>query len=491
MRDLLGRLGKQLLVYGGGGAALQLVGLITLPVYARIFDPAQYGMLEVATLGFTVLLLAVDFGMTSAAQRSYYDYEDHQIHERRATLATALGNMVAQGLVVTLVLVAFASPLSRALFGTTEQADLVRIVGVTVPVATLALYLREVMRMYFHAWHYVVSALLGAMGTAAGGIVAVTVLDAGISGVLLGVLIGNGLAALYGLVFAGRDVLGRFSRPELGRMLRYALPLVPAGFGMWGLSFLDRVMLSRLGGFSDTGQYSIGSRYSGVMMFCVATFMTAYIPFTLSLWREDLEAERLVRSRVLTYVVLALVTIGLTMSLFARELTMIIAPKFDRAYIVVGTLCVGVVLYGSASIASLGISLSRRTLYFGAYTAVATGVNIGLNFLLIPAWGMIGAATATTAAYGLLAILYYRKAQQLEHTPYLASRALTALLVGCPLMGIGAVPIEPIGLAIVVKLAVLGVFALIVWRRRVIDEEELQALRGLARHAAVRTRRVV
>ena len=90
MRALFGRLGRQTIVYGIGGSALQVVGLITLPVYARVFLPAQFGVLEVASVGFAALLVLVDTGMSTAAQRSFYDYTDEQDHERRSALLTAL-----------------------------------------------------------------------------------------------------------------------------------------------------------------------------------------------------------------------------------------------------------------------------------------------------------------------------------------------------------------------------------------------------------------
>ncbi len=481
MRDRFYELGKHMLVYGIGGAALQGISLITLPIYARIFSPDQYGVLEVASIGFAALLLMVDSGMSSAALRSYYDYSDDQVRERRSALSTALIVMLGLGLAIAALMFTFDAQISQALFDTPHRADLVRIVGATVPIATLGGYLREVMRLRFQAWRYVTSTLLGAVGTVVGGILAVTVFDAGISGALLGILIGYGVAALYGLVFAGRDVVGRFSRPELGRMLRYGAPLVPAAFAMWGLSFLDRVMLSKLGGFDQTGQYAIGSRYAMVLTFCFGTFMTAYVPFMFSLWGEDREAELHVRGRVLTYAVLMLVTVGLMLSLFARELTSVIAPQFNRAYLVVGMLSTGIVLYGVAMIASSGIALVRKTRYFVPYTLAATALNLGLNFVLIPTWGMLGAATSTTAAYGLLAALYYRKGQQTYRTPYLGRRALTSILVGCPLMALGALPIEPEALALTVKLLAMTTFALTVWRRRVIDGEEVRALFDLIR----------
>jgi O-antigen/teichoic acid export membrane protein len=302
----------------------------------------------------------------------------------------------------------------------------------------------------------------------------------------LGILIGNGVAALYGLAIGARDVAGRFSPVELRRMFHYGAPLIPAAAAMWGLTFLDRVMLSQLGSFSDTGEYAVGSRYATLLMFGITTFMTAYGPFLLSLWQEDVETERQVRARVLTYMTLALVAGGLVFSLFAKEITTVIAPGYDKAYLVVGVLAAGVAFYSVASIAASGISLARQTKYVGAYTVVAAALNIGLNFLLIPSWGMLGAATATAAAYGLLAILYYRKAQQLYPTPYLLKRVLTALLVGCPLMAVGAISIRPLSLAIAVKLATIGLFAVAVWWRKLIDEDELRAFIELIRQLRLR-----
>ena len=255
-------------------------------------------------------------------------------------------------------------------------------------------------------------------------------------------------------------------------MVHYGGPLIPASFALWGLAFLDRIMLSQLGSFSETGQYGVGSRYATLLMFSLATFMTAYVPFMLALWRESAESERQLRGRLLAYVTLALVSGGLLLSLFARELTTVIAPGYDRAYLVVGVLSTGVVLFAIANIASSGIALARRTKYIAAYTVIATLLNVALNLLLIPAWGMIGAATATAAAYALLAVLYYRKAQQLYPTPFLTRRALTALLVGCPLMAIGALPIEPEGLAVAMKLLTIALFALAIWRLRLLDDEE-------------------
>ena len=58
--------------------------MLTLPVFARALDSAEYGALELYTVGIAVAIVFVDAGMSAAAQRSFYDYRDEQLTDRRA-----------------------------------------------------------------------------------------------------------------------------------------------------------------------------------------------------------------------------------------------------------------------------------------------------------------------------------------------------------------------------------------------------------------------
>ena len=102
--------------------------------------------------------------MTSGAQRSYYDYDDNQEAERRATLFTGLLATMTVALAFVVVLLALAVPISNWAFGTASHASLVRLVGITLPLGTLGAYAREAMRLKFRAWRYTISALLGFRG---------------------------------------------------------------------------------------------------------------------------------------------------------------------------------------------------------------------------------------------------------------------------------------------------------------------------------------
>jgi O-antigen/teichoic acid export membrane protein len=483
VRARLLTLGRQTFVYGIAGAASQAVGIVTLPVFARTFSPAQYGVLEIATVGYAALLVLADTGLTSGAQRSYYDYDDHQEAERRATLFTGLVATMTVALTFAVVLLALAVPISNWTFGTASHASLVRLVGITIPLGTLGAYSREAMRLKFRAWRYTISALLGSAGAAIIAVVAVVGFDSGVAGVLVGTLIGSALAAAYGFVVSRRDLIGGFSRPELRKMLAYGAPLIPAAGAMWGLNFVDRVILAKLGSLSETGEYAVANRFGFVLLLLVTAFATAYGPFQLALWREDPEAEKQVRDRILTYLTMVLVTVGVVLAVFAREIISILAPAFDSGYQVVGLLVMAVVFWGIANVALFGIGLMRRTGQVALFTAVALAINVGLNFLLIPPFGIVGAGIANLIAYIVLAVAYYRKSQHLYPTAYSLARPAKVLIAGSLAMTVGALPLPDTAATFAIKLATVTAFCASLRLLGVIDDAEIHELRVQARRA--------
>lgn len=478
MKTHLARFGKQTVIYGVSAAMIPAVALFTLPVFARAFVPAEYGAIEIVTVGMAALLMLADLGMVSAAQRSYYDYTDEQLTQRRVVLSTAGLVSLATATVLAALLIALRRPIADWLFDGRPHTTLVVLAALCLPPAIIATYCRQVMRLRFQAWHYTASAVLAAIVSAVLGVGLVVGTDVGVDGVLIGVLAGHAVAVVYGLAVTGRHIGLRLSRVELGVMLRFGLPIVPAAAALWGLSFLDRLMLSRLADLAEVGQYAVGARFALVLTLAVTAVGLAYGPLALELYAEDPEAEKRVRSYALTYLTIGLTSLSVLLALFARELVTVIAPGYERAYRVVGILCVGVTIFGLSSITMAGISFARRTGYFAVYSAIALVVNVALNFALIPPLGGYGAALATAGAFTLLTVLYYRKSQALYPTPFRPAKSLIVLAAGAALMPFGFLPL---GLAAVaLKVAALLAFAVLVVCV-VLDRPERMELCGVAR----------
>lgn len=478
-RSSLLSLGSQTIVYGLSGAAIQIVGLVTLPVFARVFSPAEYGVIEIGSVLFGFLAVVADAGLGSASQRSYFDYGDEQVRERRSVLATALLTSSLTALALAGLLILVRGPLGEALFDDRGQGTVILFVALALPLSVLANLSREAMRLRFRAWHYVASAVIGTAVTAAVGLALVLVANAGVEAIFVGILVGNLASTAYGFAVVHRDFAGPISRPELQIMLRYGLPLIPTAVAGWALSFLDRVMLAQLAELDDVGQYAIAARVSSVLLFAITAFALAYSPFILSLYQRDRALEREARGRALMLVTTGFLAIAVVLSLFAREVIAVVAPDFDEAYRVVGLLTLGLAAFGSTTITMTGISLARRTGRFARYSLLALAINAVLNVLLIPPLGMYGAATGTLGAFLALTLLYHRCSQTLSPIGVQTWTLLRVVLLSAAVIPVGAIAFESTALGLAIKAAALVAYVLALLLSGVLHRDELAKLREL------------
>jgi O-antigen/teichoic acid export membrane protein len=409
-------------------------------------------------------------------QRNFYDYREEQTEERRTVVTTTV--LAAAVISVTLALVALLLRgwLSDVLFGSGEHERIVVLVAVTVPALVVGTLLRESMRLRFLAGHYLVSSFLTAAVGAGIGVFAVVVADAGVDAVIAGLLAANIVAAVYGAAAMRRDLGGVVSGHELRRLLAYGLPIVPAALALWALSLVDRLMLSGLADLTEVGKYAAANRWASVIQFGTTGFLLALAPYLLSIYSENRELEKTTRGRTLTYMAFTLAAAGLFVTLFAREALAVLAPGYHDAYVAVGPVAFGWVAFGLASLLMAGISLARRTAYFAGLAGAAALLNVGLNLVLIPEWGMVGAALATAAAYAALALLYYMVAQRVYPTPYEPRKVLAVLVLAAVWSAPGYVAYDSPAVDVLVKAGALAGFVASVVMTRTIGVAEFREL---------------
>jgi O-antigen/teichoic acid export membrane protein len=472
-------LAKQTVVYGLSGVLLQAVGIVTLPIFARAFTQAEYGKLELGLVLSSVALTVVDLGFASAAQRSFYDYTDADVEPRRRVLFTAIVATSTAAIVSALTIAALRGQIDNWIFGGSDAEDLILAIAISIPVVNAATFFRETMRLRFRQWSYVAAAVMAAIVSAVVSITLVVAFDAGVYAVFVGAIFGNALGVAYGLYVCHRDVGRRFSRPELRVMLAYGIPLVPAALAMWALALIDRVMLTHLGNLAEVGQYAVANRVASLLLLVVTAFALAFGPYIFSIYSEDPEMEKAVRAKALTYFAVVLLIVGLVLTLYAREALDLVTPGYDRAYRAVGPLCFGTIAFGISAVVGSGISFARRTHWLPLIAGAAAAVNVVLNLVLIPPYGMEGAAVAAAVAYSVLAVLQHLVAQRVYPTAYETGKLARAFVLAIAAGSVGLVVIEPLWLSLLVKTIVLLAFVGALRVAHVVDATDLVFARRL------------
>jgi O-antigen/teichoic acid export membrane protein len=153
---------------------------------------------------------------------------------------------------------------------------------------------------------------------------------------------------------------------------------------------------------------------------------------------------------------------------------------FRGAAVAVGPLSLAAVGLASSQVLSMGIRISKRTMYSTVAAGLAAILNLGLNLVFVPEHGMIAAAWATTAAYGFLAVAQYVVSQRLVRIEFDLGRTLAAVAVVFALVLAVRLIEDREGVTeLALKLALCLVYLPLLATLRVVGRDELRALRGL------------
>jgi len=197
--------------------------------------------------------------------------------------------------------------------------------------------------------------------------------------------------------------------------LAYGLPLVPGILSNWVVNSSDRYLIALFLGTAAVGYYSPG--YSaGAALSMIAAPLVALLPPTLSKHydEDNLTDVRTIMTYSLKYYAGIVIPCVFALSVLSKPLLTILTTQQIAAnsYLVTPFVAAGTALLGAYTVLAMPISLRKKTYVAGTIWIISASLNFGLNLVLIPYVGLIGAAIATFLAFlfaFVVATLYSRK----------------------------------------------------------------------------------
>jgi len=312
-------------------------------------------------------------------------------------------------------------------------------------------------------------------------IVLIVKFQMGIWGVLGSMLISNAIISvlLIALILPGIG-LG-FHLSKLLPLMRFSFPLLPAGILMFVLNMGDRFILNALVGVKEVGIYSLGYKFGMILSVLVGgPFLQTWDWKRVAIY-ESRRANPELFSRIPTYVLQALALTGLLIAVPIPEIVHFAATaQFAGAARVTPFVVLGYTFYILFYVFDVGIFLKKKTYWYILINAAALGVNLLLNFLLIPRFSVMGAAVATAVSFSVCPILALIISQRYFWVRY-DYTGLIKLFCACLVFYfIGARISVPNALAsLSLKVGFVLLFPVACWVLRLLDPDEIQALSKL------------
>jgi O-antigen/teichoic acid export membrane protein len=395
----LKRLVSSLAAYQLADVVSKFIAVLLLPVYTRYIAPSGYGVVELLANGVIFVSIVVRFGMIEAFLRFYFSDADQ---ERRDALARrAIGFLLVATTIASIVLAAFAGPVSTVVLGYRDATTLrIAVLGLwsftNLELAYGLLRVDERLRWYAAA------SLSNVLLTVAASLVLVVGLGDGARGLLLGNY-GASTLVLLALWFKMRHRLwprptGARPRERMGELLRFGLPTVPAEASVYALSIVDRYYIFHDRSQSLAGLYSIAIKLAGAVAFIVRAFQYAWPPLAYSV-TDDAEAGRLY-GLVTTYYLLVSGWVVAGLALLGRwVLRLLAAPSFFGAYKALPWVALGWAMYGLWVVFLVVAGRAKVTTRNFPASIAGLAANVALLLLLVPPLGLAGAGLALCGAY--------------------------------------------------------------------------------------------
>jgi len=435
---------KQSMIYGVGTILVRAVSFLLLPLYTTFFTTAEAGYVYLLFTFIAFAQVFYNYGMDSA----FLKFISQNKESKESVLSTSLLILLFSSAAFSLILYIFSTPISIFYLEINEPFWIrlcSLILFIDVLSARIMAYLRVINRPIYFSTISIVSALL----TITSNIYFITVLNMGITGVLYGTLVGTlfRFILVTPLLVSGTNYnLFKFDLSK--KMFTFGLPFFPAALFFIIMELADRYLLLQLVDIETVGVYSIAYKMGSVLMFLITGFNLAWQPL---FHREQQNENRLeIFSTISTHFLVIMILVGGIISIWL--------PVIVQIPIGGGNTLIGKDFWGSINIIPVimlsyifyaGYILQMPSLYDGnnqKWSPILRGmgavINIGLNLVLIPKYGGMGAAIATLSAYAIMFLSLFMLNRKWLRISFNYSRIST--LLGICIMGVYYLDSNPV-----------------------------------------------
>jgi O-antigen/teichoic acid export membrane protein len=446
----------------------QGLGLILLPIYARVLTRDEFGALDlilsIAPIVTIVMSLEIQQGL--ARLRADADVETRRRMTGTAWIASGLGFLV-----FVVVGVSAADPLGLLVFGREDFADTVRLGVLSVTATAVYNVVLNQFRWELRSRTYAVVSSLYAL-TTVGLTVLLTVADRlGLAGVLLSQAIAGVAVTVVGLILLRGSWRLAVDRHHLRRMLAFSLPLIPASLSVFVTLYFNRVALRYFGDLDDVASYGMAARLAGFVGLLVVGMQSAVTPLIYNHYREKETPSQI--AHMFSGVIAVCIAACVGLNAFAADIMVIFAGREYLSSAPLVALIAPALLMGQLYVFAPGMGIALRTRAQLGVAVAAAVVDVVANVALVPPLGALGASLATVASSSAFLGLWIHVSQKYYPIPFerrriavgLAVLAVTSILAA--LARNYSVPFDPVG--VLLKSVVVLLCVALLYRARLFD----------------------
>ena len=389
---------------------VKLSGVILLPIYLRLMTQDEYGLygyLLSIILTFSVVL---NFGLYIPLSKFYHDYEDK--NDRGELLFTII-SLLAGILILVIVPVYYFGldyDLVKILFK--NQINYPNYRG-SVLLALIATIFNFMLTNFFftsekikHLKQYNIFRIIFINLITLAFLFILSDKDKVRTRLESSYLVELILFFFFFYIYA-KEINPKFNRKMAGPALKLALPvMLSAVFGIV-INFSDKFFLEKYGSFKDMSYYYLAVSCASVIPMIFASFQNAWLPLFLK--EKDLQKNIAKTNKLMIRLFFIFLALSVFILLFVKSLLLlnIIQSKYYETMFILPILLIAQIISALVPLYTNYLVYFEKTHIVSITGLTVCCISLGLSVLIIPRYGVYGAATVSLLGNLSYFIIYY------------------------------------------------------------------------------------
>jgi O-antigen/teichoic acid export membrane protein len=382
-----------------GSIGSRTVGLLLQIILSRFLGAAGYGLysLALAIVGFSqgLSMMGVSNGMLRFAS-GYYGQGSESAFRR--TIYISLRLILITTLITGAVIYLYSDYFAIRMFHDASLGPVLAIMSVSIPflgvtnwAASLAASVIRMKEVVFI--NNIASSIFNLFF-----ILMALYMTRSVAGVAWGYMLST-VAVLLIALYIARDIIRQLSYktvPSAHSIMRLSLPLFLSGFSYMAILYIDRFMLGYFGKMDSVGIYNASATVAIQLTMVLGACISVFSPLIASAHaRGDTGAFHLLYKKVTWWSAIITVPIYAVLVFNSRLIMGLFGAEFTIGWTALFILTVGQLYNVATGPVGVILQMTGRHKLDLIANSILVLLNFFLNILLIPRYGIIGAAMAT------------------------------------------------------------------------------------------------
>ena len=451
---------KNSILYTIGNILPKLVNIIFVPIYSYYLSPSDYGITASMGVFSSILILIYTLGLDRSLNRLYYDYKTEE--QRKSFLGTITIFIYATALIITFLVFIYHT-LINTIFSSIQFYPFYRIAIFTALLNVLVVVPSMYLKITEKASSFVLLNLSRFIITSVLIVILVVYNKQGAIGKMNAGLYSIAIIFPVYFIINYKIINFRFDLSILKAALYFSLPMLPATLSAWIINLSDRIFIDKYFSQVDVGLYSMGYTLAGFVLIISSSFFLAYSPYFYKIVNtvdEDQAKAKLGKANM--YFIVIVIITSFSIAFLSKELIILfLSKKYLNSYIFIPIISLAYFFGQTSGLINLFIYQKKKSSVVMWIVIITALINIGLNYLLIPRIGVIGAAWATLISFAFQFIVGYLVSRKYYFIPFNWYIIIPLLISGIVMYSIFeyVIILTPI-VSLIVKVIILSFFIL-------------------------------